>query len=257
MDKSCFHNYFRKNRIKCLMEVTAMRIIRDLELEESRSCSYFPERVSRYRCFLACGLSPSELDGYLLSGWRKFGIYFFRPECSNCRECQPLRVKTNEFRPSKSQRRVLAKNSDVELKLQRLNFREDVYQLYLKHSTRFKKTEITSREQFMSAFTSESVPGFQSLYYLGDELIAAGFLDVSELGLSTVYFVFDPEHAKRSLGTYSILKEIQISDAMKKKYYFLGYWIKNHPSMNYKNRFSPFEIYEWEQLKWIESSGGE
>ncbi|PIE01841.1 MAG: arginyltransferase [Acidobacteria bacterium] len=228
-----------------------MQIIQDLTLDERKRCSYFAERERRYTYFLAYQLSKSEFDYYLQSGWRKFGLCFFKPSCEHCRRCQPLRVKVRDFKPSKSQRRVLRSNSDLEMKVQRLVFREDVYKLYLEHSKRFENNDISDRDQFLKAFIWQSVPGFQSLYYLNEQLVAAGFLDVSTSGLSSVYFVFDPAYSKRSLGHFGAMMEMKLALKLGKKYYYLGYWIEENNSMNYKNRFEPFELLDWKTGEWL------
>nr|MCR5606589.1 hypothetical protein [Treponema sp.] len=63
------------------------------------------------------------------------------------------------------------------------------------------------------------------------------------------YYDISPEMMKRGLGTWSILKEIDMCAKKGIDYYYLGYWIKGHKAMDYKANFKPFEILKDD--KWI------
>ncbi|MFC1671337.1 arginyltransferase, partial [Spirochaetota bacterium] len=108
----------------------------------------------------------------------------------------------------------------------------------------------TDIEDFMANFYSESCPSVQSEYYLKDQLIAVGFLDMSSKSLSSIYFIFKTAYEKYSLGTFGALKEIEYTSSLGLKYYYLGYYIENNQSMSYKNRFQPNEKYNWQNEKW-------
>ena len=69
-----------------------------------------------------------------------------------------------------------------------------------------------------------------------------GFLDILPSGLSSVYFAFDPEQGKRSLGSYSIYAESEVSQKMGKAYYYLGFWVPGAKTMDYKADFPPFQL---------------
>jgi len=225
-------------------------IIHGPELEDSRDCSYFPEKNSRFEFMFAHSLSEAEFDDLLETGWRKFGVYFFRPRCPSCKMCVPIRIPVDTFKQSKSQRRIFRHNSHLTMKLGPLEFHESVYQLYLKHSKRFPDSPYTTRETFVNAFCQPSVPGFLTCFYEEESLVAAGFLDVSERALSSVYFIFDPQFEKQSLGTFGAISELQMAQFLGKEFYYLGYWIEQHPSMNYKARFRPYQLFDWETKQW-------
>jgi arginine-tRNA-protein transferase len=70
-------------------------------------------------------------------------------------------------------------------------------------------------------------------------------------GLSGVYKFFDPEAAKRSLGSMIILWHVQRARALGLAYVYLGYWIAGSPKMAYKARFRPLEqltVRGWQPL---------
>ena len=87
-------------------------------------------------------------------------------------------------------------------------------------------------------------------YTLHDKLIAVGFLDIGQKGLSSVYFIFDPEYSKRSLGIFGALYEISYAQELSLPFYYLGYFVPSNSSMAYKNQFKPYEIFNWQSKEW-------
>lgn len=73
-------------------------------------------------------------------------------------------------------------------------------------------------------------------------LLAEGFADILPEGISSVYFAFDPDAGRRSLGRFSVNTEIQIAKQLQKSFYYLGFWVPSSPKMDYKADFTPFEI---------------
>lgn len=74
-------------------------------------------------------------------------------------------------------------------------------------------------------------------WYLDDNLIAISVLDVLPLGLSSIYFIWDPDYAHLSLGTLSGVRDILMTKAMGFKFYYLGYYIQDCVKMKYKGDF--------------------
>ena len=81
-------------------------------------------------------------------------------------------------------------------------------------------------------------------------LIGLGFLDVGAVCLSSVYFVYDPSYCKRSLGMFSIVKEIELAASMKKTLYCLGLYCKGRQFLSYKDKFSPYESLDYNTGIW-------
>lgn len=226
-----------------------MYLLKKPELSEESTCSYLPERLWRFRYFFAAEVSAEELQMLLDAGWRKFGYYYFVPSCRDCQMCIPLRVLVQEYVPSKNQRDVLKRCKDVRVEFRPLKYSEKIYKLYSIHSKeRFGKT--TDRDDFYMNFYQTSCPAMQSEYYLHDELIAVGFLDVAKHGISSVYFIFNTAYSKLSLGTLSAIKEIQYAAQCGFSYYYLGYYVPECSRMRYKARFKPYELYNWNTKQW-------
>jgi arginine-tRNA-protein transferase len=227
-----------------------MIVLQETKLSEFIPCTYLPEKKLRFAYSFLADLNEKEIDSFFSNGWRKFGIYFFKPECGDCQDCIPLRVIVNDFHSSKSQRRVLRKGSLIELNFSDLNYKEEIYDIYKMHSL-IKFGKETDREDFISSFYNPSCPSIQSEYYLNGKLFAIGFLDVSSEALSSIYFAYYPDFEKYSPGTFSVLMEIEFAKSLGLKYYYLGYYIKNNKSMSYKNSFFPNEKFNWGSGLWI------
>lgn len=226
-----------------------MLLLQKPQRDKLSLCPYLPNREKQFQYFFAKELQPDELSFILAKGWRKFGSYYFRPDCPSCRECVPLRVLTHEFQPSKSQRKLLRRNQDIHVKFGPISYSDRAYEIYQDHSThRFGQD--SNFENFLFNFHSPSCPALQSEFYLDDYLIAVGYLDYGSDCLSSVYFVYDTAYSKLGLGTFSILKEIEHADHLGLPYYYLGYYIRECHSMAYKNRFSPRQHYNWSEESW-------
>ncbi|KOG99489.1 arginyltransferase [Saccharomyces eubayanus] len=71
-------------------------------------------------------------------------------------------------------------------------------------------------------------------YYYEGKLIAITVSDILPSGISSVYFIWDPDYSKWSLGKLSALRDLAIIQKTNLKYYYLGYYIQDCPKMNYK-----------------------
>ena len=229
-----------------------MVILHPTETSGENPCPYIGGAVCRYEYFFATDLSAEELERFLCRGWRKFGFYYFRPACQ-CRECVPLRIPAADFSPSKSQRRILRKNSDIEFSISPLRNPAEVFDIYREHSlARFGKNEDFGT--FIDNFYNQSCPAAQSEFRCGGKLVGAGFLDISSQGVSSVYFVYRKEMLDRSFGIFSMMQEIGFARQEGLPFYYPGYWIKENPHMLYKASLRPHERFDRDTQMW--SPGG-
>lgn len=215
-------------------------------------CAYLPERTQVNEYFFADGLRAHELTALLSRGWRKFGIYFFRPACPHCRACTPLRVPVSAFQPSRSQRRVWRTGADVLVTFGPLRYEPALFDLYQRHSA-LRFAQHADFEDFAAQLHTPSCPTLLSRYELGGALVGAGYLDQGSDGLSSVYFVFDPHQARLSLGILSVLREIEETRRLGLDYYYLGYVVPGCARMAYKASFRPHQLYSWADDVWREA----
>lgn len=231
-----------------------MLLLSPHKLEDQAHCAYLPDLQRQSRYFLAEDVTGEELDSLLAAGWRKFGPYFFQPACPGCQACTPLRVRVADFRPSRSQRRVLRSNRELSVDFGGLNFTQEIYEIYLAHSkARFGKT-VDSLENFLFSFYCPPCPALQVEIHQEDQLIAVGWLDVGETSLSSVYFCFDPEFAHLGPGTFSILSEIEYARGRDLEWYYLGYSVAGNRATAYKTAYQPHETFDWLTRQWIKAT---
>jgi len=210
-------------------------------------CPYLPDRVANNRAFLAERIDPEIYHAFMDAGFRRSGRVVYQPSCPACRECVPIRVPVATFQPSKSQRRCLRRNDDLSLEVTPAKPSEEKFDLYRRYVLERHRTEERpeepDRESFVSFLYDSPVDTLEFAYRdAAGKLLAVGICDASRLSLSSVYFYFDPEESKRSLGTFGVLREIGFAREAGIPYYYLGYWIEPCRSMRYKAEFRPFEL---------------
>ena len=234
--------------------------IKELSAVTRRVCLYFPETIAPVEeAFLwNVSLTPEQTDEYLAQGWRHVSWYFYRNNCSKCRRCLPIRVPVDQFKPSKSQRRVLKKNMETEFKmfepvefaLKHIKQSLSLYNRFL--DVRYKKAPRDLGEYYNEYFVSPAQT-LVSVLFINGKLAGNGFLDLGKTSLSTIYFAFDPQFSSFSPGTFSILKEIEWARENGLRYYYLGYYIREIGAMCYKGLIRPFELLDFKTGRWKET----
>jgi arginine-tRNA-protein transferase len=221
------------------------------ELSPPTPCPYLPGQTLVYSFFFADSLSAAELSWFLSRGWRKFGHYFFRPACPDCRLCTPLRIPVQRFAPSRSQKRVLRRCAHMRVSFGPIRYEKALFDLYHTHSqVRFGQE--SSFDEFIANLHSTSCPTLLARYEESERLLGAGYLDLGSDGLSSVYFTFDPAFAHLSLGIFSVLREIEETRRMGLAHYYLGYVVPGCQRMAYKTGFHPYQLFSWESGLWHE-----
>ena len=218
-------------------------------VEQPRQCSYLPNEKASLEIRAIKDLSASEYVRLLSRGWRRFGWQLFSPACPKCRECRSIRVLAQEFQATAGQRRVQRKNEAIRAELHPLFIvREtvDLFNRYQKfmHEHRGWQLQHASAASYQDMFLSgPTALGKQWLYFSEDKLVGVAMMDeVAPHAVSLVYFFHDPDWRPQSPGVFSVLTQIDYAKACGFPYAYLGYWIKECQSMNYKNRFAPYEM---------------
>jgi len=179
------------------------------------------------------------------TGWRRFGPVMFRHECPSCRSCQSLRVPVDTFMPSTSQRRAWRKNLDaVEIRVgtpSTTREKVDLFRRFHAHG-HARKGWPSEAGNDLSLFTVNPFRTEEWTFYLGDRLLAVGYVDALPEGLSAIYFFHDPQEARRSLGTFNVLAIIDAARQRRLSYVHLGYYVEGCRSLEYKARFRPNQV---------------
>ena len=211
-------------------------------------CAYLPGRNVRMN-YKYVTISNKQFNSAVIQrGWRRFGNYYFYPICKDCSECKSLRIDVERFKPSKSQRKALNRNKDTLLVVQKPTVTNDHIKLYNKyHYWKAQKDgwsgkSITPMEYYENFAQGAYDFGKEVLYYRDDKLIGVDLIDIVEDGISSIYFFYDPDYAYYSLGTFSLLKQIEFAKALKKRWIYLGYWVDGCKAFEYKRKFKPLQI---------------
>ena len=200
--------------------------------------------------FHADQVGPEQLDELLAGGWRHFGTHFFRYNLGihelDIRLVIPLRIRLPDFSPTKSQRRVVRQNSDLQVAIGPVEITEDSADLFQRHKVRFKSGVPDSIYDFLSDDPSH-VPceTLQVTVHIDDKLIAVSYFDVAARSVSAVYGMFDPDFSARSLGIFTMLKEIEYAMSNGKEFYYQGYAYEGESFYDYKKRFRGTETFDW------------
>ncbi|MFQ5935173.1 MAG: arginyltransferase [Acidiferrobacterales bacterium] len=212
------------------------------------ACSYLPGRVAT-----TLFVNPQQrLDPHLFGqlarhGFRRSGDFVYRPHCRECDACVPVRVSTDSFVPNRSQRRTRRKNRDVTVRRCEAAFRQEHFDLYLGYQqARHPGGGMDERdpERYVKFLVTRHVPtDFYELRH-GSRLLGVAVADILPDGLSAVYTFYDPAEAKRGLGVYAILFEIEHARYLGLPWVYLGYWIEQSSKMKYKRHFRPLQAYK-------------
>jgi arginine-tRNA-protein transferase len=215
-------------------------------LTPSHPCSYLPAQRAR-----TLFLDPREpvddaLYGLLTrAGFRRSGSHLYRPRCEDCNACVSVRVPVDRFAPSRRYTRVLARNGDLDLTVERPAYSREIFDLYARYirerhadGDMHPATAAQFRSFLLSSWTHTRFLTFRHQ----TRLVAIAVTDTLVDGLSAIYTFFDPDLAPRSLGVYAILSQIAECKRRGLPYLYLGYWIRDCAKMSYKIQYRPVEL---------------
>lgn len=210
------------------------------------ACPYLPGRRARLPMRLPTRwVRPAEMAARLENGDRRQGVFLYRPNCSACIACEPIRIDVEAFRPSRTHRRVFRQGeAALETRITRPSASTEKVELYNRHKigrdlvTTDGLIDVEEYGQFLVESCTDTV---ELSYYHKGILVGVAVTDRATNALSAVYCFYDPEYAGLSIGTYSILKHIALCRDRGLRYLYLGLYISGCQAMEYKTRFLPHE----------------
>lgn len=209
------------------------------------ACGYWPDRSARDLVLDPLDPSlPSLYGSALAMGFRRSGNHVYRPHCAGCQACTPVRIPIGRFLPNRAQRRCLARNADLRASVSPAARTDENFGLYRRYVSRRHAgggMDDPSPADFDSFLSCQWSPTrFLEIRNQG-QLVGVAVTDVLADSLSAVYTFFDPDLQARSLGTFAILSQLAHARELGLDYLYLGFWLRDHPKMDYKQRFRPLE----------------
>jgi arginine-tRNA-protein transferase len=184
------------------------------------------------------------------AGFRRSGLYTYRPYCDECNACTATRIPVKQFLPNRSQKRSWKKHAGLDVRVLNLGYQEEHYQLYQRYQhERHAGGDIDQddQDQYMQFLLQSRVNSRIVEFRDGPHdshpgrLRMVSMIDILDQGISSVYTFFDTSNASASYGSFSILWQIQQALELDLPYLYLGYYIEQSEKMSYKVKFQPIE----------------
>lgn len=223
-------------------------------------CPYLEGRMERKLFTSLQGDGAERLnDSLSKQGFRRSQNVVYRPSCAECSACLSARIRVADFKPSRSQRKIIARGAAIRRQATSAWATEEQYSLFRRYlDARHADGGMADMDAFEFAAMIEETPIRTRViqYHLPqlgyrDDLIAVTLTDVFDDGLSMVYSFYDPDLDTMSLGTYAILDHIALAREAGLPYIYLGYWVPGSRKMGYKASFSALEIFKggvWQNI---------
>ncbi len=196
------------------------------------------------------------MDKVWAAGWRHFGRYFFRYSSQQANDggtqtITPLRIDLVQFTPTKGQRRVLTKNAGLRWEIVPAALDDGLRAMFQRHKQRFTHNVPDDLETFLGADPAAGPCECRMLrVFDAERLVAASFFDVGQQAASSIYGIFDPAESQRSLGIFTMLREIQYCRAAGLRWLYPGYATHESSAYDYKKQFRGTEILDWSTGEW-------
>jgi leucyl-tRNA---protein transferase len=223
--------------------------------DRTSDCPYLPERPARLPLRLpARGLRADELDQRLAAGDRRQGPVLYRTNCPHCDACIPLRIDVERFEESRTHRRIVRRAGRAlrcEIGPPVADTRR--VELYNRHKqgrglgAADGSIDLDGYRAFLVETCCDS---FELRMYADDLLVGVSVVDRGFSSLSAVYCFYDPNHSHLSLGTYAIIREIELCRAWGMRYLYLGLYVQGSAAMAYKARFLPHQ--QRQNGRWVD-----
>ena len=214
-------------------------------------CSYLPDKIARSQVATPSHLIHADLYGELVNaGFRRSGLYTYRPYCDECSACTATRIPVKHFVPNRSQKRSWKKHAGLDIRVLNLGYQEEHFELYQRYQNERHAggdMDQDDQDQYMQFLLQSRVNSRIVEFRDGPSDLNPGrlpmvsMIDILDQGISSVYTFFDTSNTSASYGSFSILWQIQQALELDLPYLYLGYYIENSEKMSYKAKFQPIE----------------
>jgi arginyl-tRNA--protein-N-Asp/Glu arginylyltransferase len=209
-------------------------------------CPYLPGRIARTPMqYPIRPLTPDELDRRLAMGYRRQGALLYDVQCPSCRACEPIRLRADTFQPSRTQRRIFRRASELlDVEIGPLEYSDERVALYNRHKIErgLSLRELPmSPDGYRSFLVDRCCDAFEIRYLRAGELVGVAVTDRGKTSLSAVYTYYDPALSPLSPGVFSILTQVELMRRWGLSFTYLGLYIEASEHMRYKGTYLPHE----------------
>lgn len=215
-------------------------------------CSYLDGQIARSQVATPAHLIDTEAYSVLMRhGFRRSGLFYYRPHCDQCQACLSLRLPVAEFQPDRSQKRAREMHGHLKTTIGMPFFSPEHFALYQRYQRArhagggMDADDMAQYQDFLIESHVRSLLVEFREPSTGDGpgvLKMVSIIDQLDDGLSAVYTFYEPEPGQ-SYGTYNVLWQIRQANTWNLRYLYLGYWVERSRKMSYKTRFKPFQLF--------------
>jgi len=221
-----------------------MNLVKEFLLEDK--CSYLDgkQQTTHYKVIDNATLKTNQ--ELIERGYRRFGKMYFRPICTECNECQSIKIDVDNYSFSSSAKRVIKKASQIQTYIQKPSLSQEHldlferYHLFMSEKKGWDYKQTDAQHYYSSFVDGYGEFGYEILYFDKDKLIGVDLVDILDDGISSIYFYYDPDYSKLSLGKFSLYNQIEFAKTAHKKWIYLGYYVQDCPSLSYKSSYKPY-----------------
>lgn len=209
-------------------------------------CVYLDGKEALCEEFLVQEVDEDLFSLLIENGYRHFGRFFFRPCCTPCHACIPIRIPALGYSFPRSARKLFSRNADLTVDVVLPEASLAAFALYSRHKQRFAGTPTSDGEPDYKRFVESFFHPFPFSFVLrirdGEKLVCMSHFDLTSRVLSNVYCYYDLDYLSRSLGRYAIYKLIEFAGQRGVPYVYLGFYLHGHPHMSYKRAIRPSQV---------------
>ena len=215
-------------------------------LTNTEPCPYLTNRDEKKIFLIMDDINKSnEYEHLIKSGFRRSHNILYNQVCADCNLCKSIRINVNNFKLSKSNKRVLNKNKNLFTKKLSDNPSKEQFTLFKKY-LEFKHNDSEMNEMdfqdYCKMFVSKGINTKVYEYFYKGELVGCVISDFLEGSISMVYSFYSELFLKNSFGKYIILDHFRLAKDFDMDYVYLGYWVEGSSKMEYKNSFNSSEV---------------
>ncbi|MDR3393066.1 MAG: arginyltransferase [Sulfuriferula sp.] len=214
-------------------------------LTQPYPCSYLTGNIARSQVATPAHFVDTAVYSELIrAGFRRSGLYTYRPQCDGCQRCIPVRVVVDEFMPNRTQRRTLKRNAALKINVHKPYFDPEHFRLYQRYQAARHAgggMDHDDQDQYAHFLVASHVDTYLVTFSEGEQTQMVSIIDRVADGFSSVYTFFNPDLPERSLGVFNVLWQIDLARQFGLPYLYLGYWIDGSRKMTYKQQYQPLQ----------------